>query len=127
MPSAEVWAGRSEGNRQVVSMAGLLGASGATVGRMLGVEAARVTLGASGAIVLGIAACIAKGDGVVLERLPDTSGVPNEVLIQRRHRYRYDSVVRLPGARLVEVGSQSGTTIEDLTGAIGSKTGAVMF
>src|SRR5690348_14153815 len=79
------------------------------------------------ALVLGIAACIARGDGALLERLPDTAGLPNEVLIQRRHRYRYDSVVRLPGTRLIEVGSQSGTTIEDMASTISSRTAAVFF
>jgi D-glucosaminate-6-phosphate ammonia-lyase len=125
--SPPVWAAMSEANRQFVSMADLLKASGTAIANMLGAEAARVTLGASGGITLGVAACIAKGDGAVLERLPDASGVPNEIVIQRRHRYRYDSVVRLPGARLVEVGSQNGTTVEDLSAAMGPKAAAIIF
>jgi len=63
----------------------------------------------------------------VLERLPDASGAPNDVLIQRRHRYRYDTLVRLAGARLVEVGTRDGTTAEDLDAAAGPKTAAIIF
>jgi L-seryl-tRNA(Ser) seleniumtransferase len=117
----------SEANRQFAPMADLLNASGAAIAKMLGAQAARVTLGASGAMTLGVAACMARGDGAVLERLPDASGVPNEVLIQRRHRYRYDNVVRLAGARLVEVGGHNGTTAEDLGAAAGPKAAAIMF
>ncbi len=125
--SPRVWAAMSEANHQFASMSELLDSSGAVISKLLGAEAARVTPGASGAIVQGIAACITRGDGAALERLPDTTGLPNEVLIQRRHRYRYDSVVRLPGARLVEVGTQRGTTIEDLASAISSRTAAIFF
>ena len=125
--SPQVWAAMSEANRQFAPMADLLNASGTAIAKMLGAQAARVTLGASGAMTLGVAACIARGDGAVLERLPDASGAPNEVLIQRRHRYRYDSVVRLAGARLVEVGSHNGTTAEDLDAAAGPKTAAIIF
>lgn len=117
----------SEANRQFASMADLLDASGEAIARMLETEAARVTLGASGAITLGVAACIAKGDSALLERLPDASNMPNEILIQRRHRYRYDNVIRLSGADLVEIGSQSGTTIKELASAIGSQTAAIFF
>jgi D-glucosaminate-6-phosphate ammonia-lyase len=125
--SPQVWAAMSEANRQFAPMADVLNGSGTAIARMLGAHAARVTLGASGAMTLGVAACIARGDAAVLERLPDTSGLPNEVLIQRRHRYRYDSVVRLAGARLVEVGNHNGTTAEDLDAAAGPKTAAILF
>lgn len=61
----------------------------------------------------------------VLAQLPETTGMPHEVVIQQRHRYRYDSVIRLPGARVVEVGGPDGTSADELDAAIGSKTAAV--
>jgi L-seryl-tRNA(Ser) seleniumtransferase len=39
-----------------------------------------------------------------MDRLPDTSGVPNEIVIARSHRSGYDHALRAAGARLVEVG-----------------------
>ena len=57
--SPRVWAAMSEANHQFASMSELLDSSGAVISKLLGAEAARVTPGASGAIVQGIAACIA--------------------------------------------------------------------
>ena len=125
VPSPRVWEAMSVANRTWASMADLLTASGDVIARITGAAAARVTLGASGAIVLGLAACMARGDGLAMERLPETDGIPNEVLIQRRHRYRYDRLITLCGARRVEVGDLRGTTIEQLTAAINESTAAI--
>jgi L-seryl-tRNA(Ser) seleniumtransferase len=125
--SPRVWAAMSEASRSFAAMGDLLDASGVRIAQLLGARAARVTLGASGAIALGVGACMARGDSSALARLPDTSGMPNEVLVQRNHRYRYDVVARLPGARLVEVGTAQGTTIDQLKAAISSRTAAIFF
>jgi D-glucosaminate-6-phosphate ammonia-lyase len=123
--SPHVWEAMWEANSTWASMADLLSASGKFIARLTGAEAARVTLGASGAIVLGLAACMTRGDGAALERLPDTSGIADEVLIQTRHRYRYDRLITLSGARCVEVGNQGGTTIRQLSAAITDSTAAI--
>jgi L-seryl-tRNA(Ser) seleniumtransferase len=39
-----------------------------------------------------------------MERLPDTSGLKNEVIVQRPHRNSYDHAIRAVGVKLVEVG-----------------------
>ena len=56
---------------------------------------------------------------------PNTEGMKNEILIQRRSRYWYDRCLELAGARLVEFGSPDGATADDLAKAIGPKTAAV--
>jgi L-seryl-tRNA(Ser) seleniumtransferase len=38
-----------------------------------------------------------------MEWLPDTGGMPDGVVMQRAHRYKYDRCARLPGGRIVEV------------------------
>src|SRR3954452_5073532 len=60
--SPRVAAAMDEANASYVEMAELLSASGARIARLLGVPAARVTPGASAAIVLGIAACMTGSD-----------------------------------------------------------------
>ena len=62
-----------------------------------------------------------------IEQLPDTSGMKNEILIQKRHRYWYDRCLQLAGARLVEFGSEEQTTRVDLERAIGPNTAAVHY
>ena len=46
----------------------------------------------------------------------------DEILIQRALRVKYDRCVTVCGARLVEVGDESGTTAGQLASAIGPKT-----
>ena len=81
VPSPAVWHAMEEINRSFVRMVELLDRSGEMIASMLGAEAARVVPGASAAITLGTAACIAGRDGNAWEQLPDTSGLKNQVII----------------------------------------------
>lgn len=125
--SPTVWAAMEESNRCYVSMVELLEGSGRLLAELMGAEAARVTTGASAAIALGTAACITGMDGFKWEQLPDTTGMKNEVVMQRHHRYKYDRCARLAGARLVEAGDDRGTTLEALAATLGPRTAAVLF
>lgn len=69
-----------------------------------GAEAGYVTSGASAGLMLGAAACIAGMDPDRIDRLPNTDGMPNEIIVQRGHRNAYDHALRTAGARIVEVG-----------------------
>jgi D-glucosaminate-6-phosphate ammonia-lyase len=124
--SPRVWAAMEEANRSYADVAELLDSTGAIVARLVGAEAARITPGASAAIVLGLGACMAGQDPAKQDRLPDTAGMRHEVLVQRRQRYRWDRMIGMAGGRLIEVGDGSGTTPEQLAGAIGAATAAVL-
>lgn len=67
-------------------------------------EAVIVTCGAASALTLATAAVLAGSNADMMNRLPDTAGMANEVLIHRSHRSSYDHAVRAAGARLVEFG-----------------------
>jgi D-glucosaminate-6-phosphate ammonia-lyase len=121
-----VLAGIAEMNSQFVSMPELLDATGQRIAELLDAPAARVTPGAAAAIMLATAAAMAEGDGAKGERLPDSSGMKNEVLIQAGHRYKYDRQVLMAGARLIEVGSQNGTRPDQMVAAITDKTAMVI-
>ncbi|HUX97180.1 MAG TPA: aminotransferase class V-fold PLP-dependent enzyme [Bacteroidales bacterium] len=77
--------------------------AGAKIAEMLNCEAAMVTSGAAGALVLGTAACITGTDPELIKTLPDPPGPRREVIIQKTHRYIFDQAVRSTGVRLVEV------------------------
>ena len=104
----QVWAAMSEANRTAASMNELLETTGRRLAELLGTESARVTPGAAAAIALGTAACMTRGDAAATERLPDTSGLPDEIVFQRAQlsEYKYARVIRLPGARLTLVDSR---------------------
>jgi L-seryl-tRNA(Ser) seleniumtransferase len=114
--------------RYYVDMEQLLERSGAVIADLLGAEAAYVTPGAAAALVLGTAACMAGADPEKIARLPDTTGLPNTVLIQAGHHYHYERVVSVPGAKLVEVGAPGGTTTAaQLEAALGPSVATILF
>jgi D-glucosaminate-6-phosphate ammonia-lyase len=79
-------------------------AAGKQLARITGAEAGYVTAGASSGLTLSAAACIAGLDVAAMDRLPDTDGLPNEIIIQRAHVTAYSHALRAAGAKLVEVG-----------------------
>ncbi|MDP9369562.1 MAG: aminotransferase class V-fold PLP-dependent enzyme [Chloroflexota bacterium] len=123
--SPRVWAAMEAAARSYVDMEDLLDASGQVMATLLSTEAALATPGVAAALALASAALVTEGDGAKLERLPDVSGMKADVLIQRRHRYRYDRTLRLSGARLVDVGDEDGTTADQLAAALGPRTAAL--
>jgi L-seryl-tRNA(Ser) seleniumtransferase len=100
--SPTVWQAMTESNKTYVEMAPLMDSAGQMVADMLGAEAGRVTPGASSAIALMVAACMTGTEGEKMERLPDTRGRPDEVLLQKRQRYLFVRMIRHPGARIIE-------------------------
>ncbi|MGC8794703.1 MAG: aminotransferase class V-fold PLP-dependent enzyme [Bryobacteraceae bacterium] len=97
-------------------------AVGRRIAELIGCEAAMVTAGAASALTLGTAACITGKNPDFIRRLPDTTGMKNEVIIQRSHRFGYDHAVRNCGVRLIEV-----ETAEELERAINQRTAMMLF
>jgi L-seryl-tRNA(Ser) seleniumtransferase len=125
--SPRVWAAMEEANERFVSMEELLKKSGEAVAQILGAEAALVTSGAFAALVLGAAAIITGKDDKKIAQLPDTTGMKNEFLIQKRMRYHYDRSVTVPGPKLVEVGDEEKTTAEQMEAAIRPRTAGILY
>ena len=101
--------------------------AGKAIAAMLNVPAAYVTSGAGSALTLATAAFMAGDDDNKIQQLPDTTGMKNEILIQKRQRYWYDRCLELAGARLVEFGTEESTTAADLERMIGPNTVAVHY
>lgn len=112
----------AEASRYFVPLIELQRAVGARIAELLGAEAAMVTSGSAGAILLATAACVTRGDEEKIARLPDTGGMKNEVIIQKGHRIPFDHAARAVGVRLVEVESPA-----DLEGALGPRTAMLFF
>ncbi|HYM13197.1 MAG TPA: hypothetical protein VEU62_20825 [Bryobacterales bacterium] len=111
-----------EASRCFVPLIDLQKAAGARIASLLNVEAAMVTSGATGAIMLATAACVTGGDPQKIRRIPDTTGMKNEVIIPRQHRNGFDHGARNVGVKLVEV-----DTVNDLKAAVNSKTAMLYF
>ena len=101
--------------------------AGEEIARLVGSEAAMVSSGAAGGLLLQAAACIAGNDPVKMQRLPDTAGMKNEVIIQTMHRFPYDHAYRAAGAKIVEIGNYLFNHPWELEGAINERTAAVAY
>src|SRR5580704_14125391 len=90
--------------KRPVNLNELLDASGAYLAKRLRCEAALVTSGAAGALVVGTAACITMGTKQPILDIPtDMSKLKNEVIVQKGHRYGYDHALRNCGILFAEV------------------------
>jgi len=95
---------------------------GERIASMVGSEAAMVTSGAAGAMMVGTAGCLTGNDRKAIQQLPDLTGLKSEVIIQKSHRFGYDHAVRACGVKLIEV-----ETAEDLERAAGDRTAMMLF
>ena len=90
-------------------------------------EAAYVCTGAAAGLFLASLACMTGTDLKAIARLPDLTGLKNEIIIHCAHRIPYDPAVRLAGARLVEIGNALQTFPWELEAAITGRTAAVLY
>jgi len=116
MPDRVVQA-MGEAARCFVPLIDLQRVVGARIAKLLEADAAMVTSGAAGSILLATAACVTGGDPDKIRRIPDTAGMKNEVIVPRAHRNGFDHAARTVGTRFLEV-----DTIEQVRSAIGAKT-----
>ena len=123
----EVQKGMDLANDVYIPMTLLEQKVGDQIAKMLDVPAAYITSGAGSALTLAAASFMAGKDDDKIQQLPDTSGMPNKILIQKRQRYWYDRCMELSGGKLVEVGDESGTTSEQLREAIDENTACVHY
>jgi L-seryl-tRNA(Ser) seleniumtransferase len=90
-------------------------------------EAAYVSCGAAAGLVLSAAACIAGLDPEKRERLPHTDGMAHEIIVHKHGRVGYDFAIRQAGGVLVEIGTDGGTTPEEMEQAITECTVAIYY
>ena len=90
-------------------------------------EAAYVSSGAAAGIALAVAACITGQDRAAMDRLPDTTGLKNEVIVFKSHRNGYDHAVRMVGVKMVEIGTATHTDPSELDAAISDQTAAFVW
>jgi len=102
--------------------------AGEYIAKLLGVEAACITNGASAGIAISAAACIAGYDKGRILQLPNIEGLKkNEILMLKSHRNLYDQALLLSGAKIVELGFTSFSCPEMLENAITDRTAMFFY
>lgn len=126
----EVLAAMAEASASFVHLDQLQAEAGRVIAVCTGAEAGYVASGASAGLSLATAACVAGMDVAAFDRLPDATGLRDEVVVQRGHRNGYDHAIRAVGVRMVEVGylghpGAGGTFGWQIDAAITGRTAAV--
>jgi len=123
----EVVAAMADAARHFVDLDQLQRRVGERLAELTQNEAAYVSSGAAAGLVLATAACVAGTDPAAIARLPDTSGLKNEVIVHKSHRNGYDHAVRQVGVNLVEIGYATSTAPWELENAINGQTAAIFW
>jgi L-seryl-tRNA(Ser) seleniumtransferase len=119
----EVQAAIALASLEPVNILELRDAAGSYLAKRLRCEAALVTSGAAAGLTLGTAACLTRGNKDAILNIPaDLTGLKNEVIVQKAHRYDYDHAIRNCGVRFVEV-----ETMEEYEKAFNDKTVMTQF
>ena len=119
----EVQAAIALASLRPVNLLELQDAAGEYLAKRLKCEAALVTSGAAAGLTLGTAACVTRGNKDAILKIPgDLTGLKNEVLVQKTHRYDYDHAIRNCGVRFVEV-----ETMEEYEKAFSERTVMTQF
>ena len=99
-----VLAAVAQAARHPVRLEELQKAAGEYLAKRLHCEAALITAGAASGLTLGTAACVTRGEAAAIENIPtDMTGLKDEVIVQKAHRYDYDHALLNCGIRFVEV------------------------
>jgi len=99
----EVKKAMDEASRHYVHLDELMEKVGLRLAELTGAEFGIVTAGCAAALTHVTAACIAGADPEKMQRLPDLTGLKNEVIMPRASRNVYDHAIRMVGVNIIEV------------------------
>ena len=123
----EVLEAMNDASKVFVDMIELNKSAGKFIAKICNSEAGLVTNGCASAQVLMSAACMTGEDDYKVEKLPNTGGMKNEIIIFKGQRNRYDKAFETSGAIIKEFGTEEGATEEDLISMISNKTCAIAY
>ncbi len=116
---------------EFVEMDALFVSASAVIAQATGGDAGFVTASCASAITLSVAGAMTGARLLAVERLPDTTGLRNEVLVQLGHMVGYGASLRqgieMTGARVVPVGTVSMAQPYQLDEAINEHTACAVF
>ena len=114
-----------------VEMADVHRRASSAIAAVTGAEAGFVTASCSASITIAVAGAMTGSDLAAIERLPNSAGLKNEIVIQAGHLVNYgaplDQAIRLSGAEVVSVGQSTSAAAYQLSGAITERTAAGLF
>ena len=110
-----------EASKHYVHLDELMEGVGKRLAELTGADWGIVTNGCAAALTHATAACIAGADPEKLQRVPNLTGLKDEVIAPRHSRNVYDHAIRMLGVRMVDVNTE-----EELRKAFNPRTAMVM-
>ncbi|HSI42100.1 MAG TPA: aminotransferase class V-fold PLP-dependent enzyme [Xanthobacteraceae bacterium] len=114
-----------------VDMAEVQALASRVIAGVTGAQAGYVTNCSSASIVIAAAAAMTGDDPGRAERLPDTQGLRNEIVLLKGHVVDYGALItsdiRLSGALPVEIGAAFDAAPYQLRAALGPRTAAALY
>ena len=119
------------GGQSYVVVENLMDKAGEIISQYTGGEDSCPTVCASAAIALSVAGMISRGKKTIMDRLPDSTGLANEIILQKGHVINFnapiETMLRLGGGVPVEAGCATEVVVEDVEELINEKTVALLY
>jgi L-seryl-tRNA(Ser) seleniumtransferase len=114
-----------------VDIVQLQAAASAAIAEATGAEAGFISACTAAGLCMAIAGAMTGDSTTAIERLPDTAGMKNQVVIQTGHLVNYghpiEQDIRLTGARVAAFGAVNAASQAQLAGAINPATAAALY
>lgn len=105
--------------------------AGTVIAEHTGAEDGSPTSCAAAGIAISTAAVITGKNISLIERMPNSEGLKNEIIIQKGHQIHFggsiEQMIRLGGGKVVEVGNANKADPEHIEQAITDKTAAIFY
>lgn len=130
-PDPKVGDYMKEASMSFVKIDSLIDKAGEIISKYTGAQDSCVVTGAAAGIAISVAACITKDNMTNIEKLPQSEGLNNEIIIQKGHAINFGApvtqMVRLGGGVPIEVGYANDVKPYHIEEAINEKTGAMLY
>ena len=128
---AEASAAAAEMLRHGVDIVELQARASQIISEVTGAEAGFIAACSSAGLCMAVAAMMTRDNRARIERLPDTSGLRDQVIVQTGHLVNYghpiEQDVQLTGATVVRIGETNAAKPYQLENAIGPQTAAGLY
>ena len=129
--SEEVASAAIEGGQSYVVITELMKKAGEIISTYTGGEASCVTSSASAGVCMSVAGIITKDNINLIRKMPDSSGLKNEIIIQKGHAIGFGApittMIRVGGGIPIEAGLANSVSAENVIGEINDKTAALLY
>lgn len=121
----------NEASQNYVVMDDLMKAAGKVIAEETGAESGCPVSGAAAGIAISVAACIAGSNLRLIERIPFTQGLKNEVVVQKGHSVHFGAaitqMIAIGGGVPVEVGQANRTEKAHISEAVNERTACLLY